>query len=228
MGGDAIVLNHSLVQVGIKMKGGISKQQVSNTIRVNMDKLRIARRQHASNTGTLKARKRNEMELMFDSIASNKDKKMTVIDLTENLRFLGLNSMERTKTGKAFSTNKYVTDVTMTKLKLDDDFALEFGNSLSTNTTLKTIILDSNSFSGKGIIALLKGLGTNTSITNFQIRHQSKIMSSADEESLPVLLENNTTLLKLGTDVRNPLIRTKLERKLNQNREQQRKQRVTK
>ena len=72
---------------------------------------------------------------------------------------------------------------------------------------------------------MLTGLGQNKSVTNFQIRHQSKTMASSDEETLPDLLANNTTLITLGTDVRNPLIKSKLDRKMNDNREIQRKQR---
>lgn len=166
------------------------------------------------------------MEALFDTIAANTDKNLKGVDLTGNLRFLGLNATERTKTGAAFATNTLVTKIVMTKLKLDDDFATAFGKSLVRNTTLESVVLDSNSFSGKGVLALLTGLGQNTSITSFQIRHQSKKMSSSDEERLPDLLKNNTSLLKLGTDVRNPLIKTKLERKMNENREFQRKQRV--
>merc|ERR1712100_348987 len=156
--------------------------------------LRIARREHAASKGTLKARKRNEMESLFDAIAANSDKKITEVDLTENLRFLGLDATERTKTGAAFVTNKTVKTVTMTKLKLDDDFAEAFGRALAENNTIETVVLDSNSFSGKGVIALLEGLGRNKSITNFQVRHQSKTMASADEECLVELLVNNTTL----------------------------------
>jgi len=224
--GEAVVQSPSLVQVGLRMKGGIPKQQVANTIQANLDKFRVARRQHAAKKGKLKARKRNEMETLFDTIASNKDKKITEVDLTENLRFLGLDEFERTKTGAAFAANKTVTKVTMTKLKLDDDFAEAFGKALAKNKTLETVVLDSNSFSANGVKALLTGLGQNTSVTNFQIRHQSKTMASSDEESLPDLLANNATLITLGTDVRNPLIKSKLDRKMNDNREIQRKQRV--
>lgn len=133
---------------------------------------------------------------------------------------------ERTKTGAAFATNKTVKTVKMVKLKLDDAFAEAFGSALATNTTLETVILDSNSFSGTGMMALLSGLGKNTTISNFQVRHQSKTMSSSDEEKLPDLLKDNTTVLKLGIDARNPLIKRQLERKANDNSELQRKLRA--
>ena len=222
--GDAVVQSQSLVQVGLVIKGGVPKQQVSNTIQANLDLLRLARREHASKKGKLKARKRNEMEELFDGISSNKNK-VACVDLTENLRFLGLVDVEKVKAGAAFEKNKNVTKVTMTKLKLDDDFCQAFGKSLAKNKTLETVILDSNSFSAKGIRLLLEGLGKNQSVTNFQVRHQSKTMASADEEGLLPLLEKNKTLINLGIDIRNPLVQSQLQRKTNENRELQRKQR---
>mmetsp|Transcript_30637 Transcript_30637/g.72274 ORF Transcript_30637/g.72274 Transcript_30637/m.72274 type:complete len:551 (-) Transcript_30637:662-2314(-) len=224
--GEVVVENTSLVVVGYRVRSGIPKQQIDNTVRCNLDKLRQARRMHASKAGTLKARKRNEMELYFDKIASNADRSVVNVDLTGNLKFLGLNATERTKTGAAFATNKTVKTVKMVKLKLDDAFAEAFGSALATNTTLETVILDSNAFSGTGMMALLSGLGKNTTISNFQVRHQSKTMSSSDEEKLPDLLKDNTTVLKLGIDARNPLIKRQLERKANDNSELQRKLRA--
>ena len=46
-------------------------------------------------------------------------------------------------------------------------------------------------------------------------RHQAKVMSSTDEEALPELLDGNTTLIKLGVDSRNQLVKMKLDRKTN-------------
>jgi len=227
--GNAIVTSQSLVVVGLQVREGIPKQQIGNTIKANVDKLRQARRKHASKKGTLKARKRNEMEVYFDEIASNKfDANETIVevDLKGHLGFLGLKATEKTKSGVAFGTNTTVKTLRMVKLGLGDDFARALGNSLASNITLETIVLDSNSFSGTGMKALVEGLGKNTSIKNFQVRHQSKTMSSSDEETLPGLLEENQSLIKLGVDVRNPLIKMKLDRKTNANSDHQRKLRV--
>ena len=223
--GKAVVHSRSLVAVGLHVKGGIPKQQIDNTIKANVDILRQARRKHKLKTGSLKERKRNEMEQYFDKIASNTDLSITDVDLTGNLKFIGLNATERTKSGSSFGTNTTVKSIKMVKLKLDDDFAIAFGKALTTNSTLETVILDSNSFSGTGIQALLTGLGKNKSITNFQIRHQTKKINSSDEEVLPLLLKDNTTVIKLGIDARNQMIKMQLDRKTNENREYQRKQR---
>jgi hypothetical protein len=164
------------------------------------------------------------MEQYFDKIAAN-DTKITDVDLTGDLKFLGLNAAERTKTGSAFAKNTHVKSIKMVKLKLDDAFAEEFGKSLACNNTLEKVCLDSNDISGKGMKALLAGLGKNSSIVEFQVRHQSKPIASADEQALPDLLAENKTVVKLGVDARNQLVKLQLDRKTNENREWQRKQR---
>ncbi|OEU09208.1 hypothetical protein FRACYDRAFT_248542 [Fragilariopsis cylindrus CCMP1102] len=223
--GKAVVHSRSLVAVGLHVKGGIPKQQIDNTIKANVDILRQARRKHKLKTGSLKERKRNDMEQYFDKIVSNTDPSITDVDLTGNLKFIGLNATERIKSGSSFGTNTTVKSIKMVKLQLDDDFAVAFGKALITNSTLETVILDSNSFSGTGIQALLTGLGKNKAITNFQIRHQTKKINSSDEEVLPLLLKENTTVINLGIDARNQMIKMQLDRKTNENREYQRKQR---
>ena len=51
-------------------------------------------------------------------------------------------------------------------------------------------------------------------------------MSSSDEDGLPALLEANKTIIKLGVDARNQLVKMKLDRLTNANREHQRKLRA--
>lgn len=223
--GEALLECRSLVVVSLRVRGGLARQQINNSVAYNIDVLRQARRQHASKTGTLKERKRNEMEQYFDKIAANGDDSITTVDLTGNLKFLGLHTTERIKAATAFATNTTVKTIKMVKLKLDDAFAKEFGKALAANTTLEKVCLDSNEISGAGIKALLEGLGKNSSLVDFQVRHQSKTMASADEQGLPDLVKENKTVVKLGVDVRNPLIKTQMERKTNENRDWQRKQR---
>ena len=136
-----------------------------------------------------------------------------------------MNPEERIKAGTAFATNTTVKTVQMVHLQLNDDFAIAFGRSLASNSTLEKVCLDSNCFSGTGLLALMEGLGQNSSITDFQVRHQTKTMTSAEELSLPNFLMNNKSIIKLGVDVRTQLIRQQIDRKLNENREYQRKQR---
>lgn len=223
--GEALLQCRNLVVVSLRVRGGLPRQQINNSVAHNIDVLRQARRHHAASTGTLKERKRNEMEQYFDKIAASSDASITAVDLTGNLKFLGLHATERLKAATAFGTNTTVKTLKLVKLKLDDAWAKEFAQALAVNTTLEKVCLDSNEISGTGIIALLTGLGQNSSIVDFQVRHQSKTMASADEQGLPDLIEANKTVIKVGVDMRNPLVKTQMERKTNANREWQRKQR---
>ena len=165
------------------------------------------------------------MEQYFDKIAAN-DESITAVDIVGDQKFLALKAAEKSKSGSAFGTNTHIKTLKMQKLGLDDDFAKLLGESLAKNTTLEKVVVDSNAITGAGIKALFAGLAQNTTITEFQVRHQSKTMASAEEQGLPDLLKDNKTVLKVGVDVRNPLVRTQLERKTNDNREWQRKQRL--
>jgi hypothetical protein len=137
-----------------------------------------------------------------------------------------LNAKERTKTGAAFATNTTVKTLKMVKLKLDDEFAKALGKALAANTTLERVCLDSNSFTGEGMKALLEGLGKSNTIVDFTARHQTKTMASSDEQALPPLLADNNTCIKIGVDVRNAMVKSLLDKKQSESREYQRKQRV--
>ena len=221
---DAISFSQSIAIVSWRVRGGLQRQQINNTTAANIDLLRQARRTHKEKTGTLKARKRNEMEQYFDKIAAN-DASITTVDIVGDAKFLALKSEEKTKAGAAFATNTHVTSVKLVKLGLDDKFAHALGDALMKNNTIEKLVIDSNVISGDGIKTVFQGLGGNSKITELQIRHQSKTMSSADEEALPDLIDNNKTIIKLGVDARNQLIKMKLDRKMNDNREYQRKMR---
>eukprot|EP00980_Cylindrotheca_fusiformis_P030819 scaffold25464_cov113-Cylindrotheca_fusiformis.AAC.3 len=222
---NAIGCSSSIVVCSIRVRGPLEKKEIEDTVAYNMDQLRQARREHASKTGTLKARKRNEMEQYFDKIAAN-DESITAVDLVGDVKFTSLKANEKTKSGAAFATNKHVKTLKMQKLGLDDSFAKELGAAIAKNSTLEKIVVDSNAISGEGIKALFAGLGQNSTLVEFQVRHQSKTMASADEDPLPDLLEPNNSIVKLGVDCRNQLIKMKLDKKTNANREHQRKMRV--
>jgi len=223
--GNAIIQSPSLVVVSLTVRDGLARQQINNTVGQNIDNIREARRIHAKKTGTLKDRKRNEMEQFFDRIAAN-DPTITDVDIVGDIKYLGLKEAERTKTATAFAINTHVRNVKMVKLKLDDNFAAEFSKAIAQNKTLQKVIIDSNDITGTGIKALFEGLGKNTSIVEFQVRHQYKAISSADEQALFELLSPNTTVTKIGVDLRDKVAKMQIERKANETREHQRKLRA--
>ena len=58
----------------------------------------------------------------------------------------------------------------------------------------------------------------NSSIEEFQVRHQKKAMATVDEDELSDMLASNTTLVKLGVDVQSQAVRMKLEKIITDNR----------
>lgn len=223
----AIESSPSIVVCSLRVRGAMERKAINDATAVNIDLLRQARRQHAQKTGTLKERKRNAMEQFFDKVADNTPE-IKIIDIVGDTKFISLKSAEKTKACAAFASNSHITKVKLVKLGLDDDAAKAFGKSLETNTTLEQLVLDSNNLSGEGIRAIFAGLAKNSTITELQVRHQSKKMASIDEAALPELLEANTTIIKLGVDARDQLVKTKLDKKTNANREHQRKLRAAK
>jgi hypothetical protein len=220
----AMCVNRGIVRFSLRVRNLLERQQVNKYIVRNIDFLRQARRHHAIATGTLEERKRNIMEQFFDKIATN-DPSVTEVKIVGDLKFLSLNAEEKIKAGAAFASNTHVKTVQMNQLKLDDHFAKALGEALAT-CQIEKLHLDSNAIAGDGIKALFEGLANNSSIVEMQVRHQSKPTGSADEDVLPDLLEPNETIAKLGIDLRGQLAKIKIDRKMMQNREVQRKKRL--
>ena len=108
-------------------------------------------------------------------------------------------------------------------LGLDDSFAEAFGEAIAKNSTIKRVSLSNNAITGTGMKALFAGLGKNSSIEEFHVRHQIEAMSSADEEALLELLADNNTIIKVGVDISNKMVKMKLGKITFSNRDQRRK-----
>ncbi len=220
----AMCVNRSVIVMSLRVRSLLEKQQIINYVVRNIDYLRQARRRKAIETGTLKGRKRSEMEAYFDKIKSN-DPTIIDVELVGNHKFKGLNDDEKVKAAESFATDSQVKVVIMSNLGLDDRFAQALGKSLASNKTIEKIVLDSNSISGEGLKALFVGLAKNNSVFEIQLRHQSTKIGSLDEELLPDILEPNKRVIKLGIDLRSHVAKMKIDRIMSQNHEHQRKRR---
>ena len=219
---DAIEKSDSLVICSVRVRCQFARKQINDAVLYNNDQLRVARRVHQAKEGTLKERKRNELELYFDRIAED-DADMEEVELVGDQRFLTLDDEEKTKAGAAFATNTSIKTIKMNLLGLDDSFAVAFGEAIAENETIEKVNFDSNAITSVGMTALFAGLGMNESVQELQVRHQKKALASVDEDALPELLESNTSIIKLGVDIRNPLVKMKLDRIINANRDRLRK-----
>lgn len=214
----ALCMNKSVIRLSLRIRNLWERNQANKFVSRNMDFLRQARLKHAIKTGTKTERARNKMEELFDQVAAN-DEKVTEVEVVGNQLFLSLPKDEVIKAAKAFANNTHVKTVRMTMLRLNDDFACAFAKSIESGCVIEKLILDSNSFTGNGIEAIVASLAKNQTITELQLRHQAKPMGTAAEESLRGLLGGNETLGKLGVDVRSTRAQNELERKMADNRE---------
>ncbi|GAX09759.1 tropomodulin [Fistulifera solaris] len=220
----ALWTNRSVIRFSLRIRNLRERQRIQQSIQRNIDYLRQARQLHRKQTGTLVQRKRNKMEQLFDKIAGN-DACCTSVELVGDPLFLALHQREVVKSALAFATNTHVTKLKMSLLKLDDEWATHFAASLKQNETLEIVVLDSNAIGSAGITAIIEALSVNKSVTELQLRHQSKPVSSKDEETLPGLLGNNTHLVKLGMDFRSTQARNLMDNKIRSNQELKRKSR---
>lgn len=218
----AMCVNRSVIAMSLRVRNLLERQQINNYVVRNIDFLRQARRRNAIETGTLQKRKRNEMEIFFDRIESN-DPSITQVEIVGSQKFKGLSDDEKVKAAEAFARNTHVKVVIMSALGLDDRFAQALGESLASNNTIEKLSLDSNSISGVGLKELFSGLAKNSSVSDMQARHQSKKTGSGEEDLFPDILEPNKSVIKLGIDLRSSLAKMKIDRKMSQNREHQRK-----
>ena len=220
----ALFVNRSVVTVNLRVRNIHERTRIEKYVYRNTDLLRQARRRHKIKTGTLKERKRNKMEQFFDKIAAD-DPSITEVELVGDQLFLALNKTEKIKAAKAFATNKHVTQVKMSLLKLDDEFGVELGKAMEANSTIEALILENNMFAGDGIKALVGCLSKNKTITELQLRHQSKNMPSSDESQLAGLMGDNETVVKFGVELRHMQAKNDVERKIRQNQDKARKAR---
>ncbi|GAX14730.1 tropomodulin [Fistulifera solaris] len=220
----ALWINRSVIRFSLRIRNLRERQRIQQSIQRNIDFLRQARQLHRKQTGTLVQRKRNKMEQLFDKIAEN-DASCTSVEIVGDPLFLALHQREIIKSAAAFATNSHVTKLKMTLLKLDDEWATHFAASLKQNETLESVDLDSNAIGSAGITAIIEALSVNKSVTELQLRHQSKPVSSKDEEALPGLLGSNKHLVKLGMDFRSTQARNLMDNKIRSNQELKRKSR---
>ncbi|XP_015197854.2 leiomodin-1 [Lepisosteus oculatus] len=98
----------------------------------------------------------------------------------------------------ALGDNTHVRVFALANTRADDHVAFAIANTLRSNRTLTSINLDSNHLTGKGIMALVRALQNNTTLTELRFHNQRHICGGKTEMEMAKILKENTTLLKLG------------------------------
>ncbi|XP_041084424.1 leiomodin-1-like [Polyodon spathula] len=121
-------------------------------------------------------------------------------ELTE----LNVNNCEVIKTdmlirfSEALKTNTFVKVFALANTRADDHVAIAIGAMLRTNKTIKSVNLDSNHLTSKGISAVIRALQSNSTLTELRFHNQRHICGGKTEMEMAKILKENSTLLKLG------------------------------
>jgi Ran GTPase-activating protein (RanGAP) involved in mRNA processing and transport len=220
----ALCTNRSVIKLSLRIRNTYERRQINKYITRNIEFLRQARRWNAIKTGTVKERARNKVEVLFDSIAAN-DASISSVELIADQVFLTLHPDEVIKAAKSFASNTYVSTIKMSGLRLDDAFAMEMAKSLQSNKTIAKLDLETNFIGTDGVIAIVSSLALNCTVSELLLRHQSKALSSFDEERIPEVIAGNSVISKLSIDVRSTISKHSIDRKLRQNQERKRSSR---
>ncbi len=219
----AMRVNFSVVVMSLRIRNLMERQQISKSVLRNVELIRQARQRHFKVTG--KIRERNDVEKFFDKIAEN-DPSVNEVSLVGNKRFLTLTSEEKKKAASSFATNTNVKKLNLNSCGIDDEFAIALALALKQNSGITRVLLEGNSISGVGITALFEALAENSSIEEMRLHKQSKTLNTSEEHSLADILLPNTTLTKVGIDLRTTMAQVQLDKKLNLNRNSQLKLRA--
>jgi hypothetical protein len=219
----AMRANYNIVVMSLTVRNLMERQQLSKYVVRNLDFIRQARQRHFKLTG--QQRERNDIEKFFDMVAEN-DPMIDTADLVGKKRFLTLTREEKLKAARSFAKNTHVKKINFGRCGIDDEFVIELGRSLEDNRTIEKVLLEGNNISGEGIIALFQSLTKNVSVRELRLHKQSKTLNTSDEQNLASILEPNTTLTKVGIDLRTTMAQVQLDKKLGLNRNLSLKQRA--
>ncbi|NXO12999.1 LMOD3 protein, partial [Oriolus oriolus] len=125
----------------------------------------------------------------------------------------------------AMKKNKNIKTFSLANVGADDNVAFALANMLRENRSITTLNIDSNFISGKGIVAIMRCLQYNETLTELRFHNQRGLLGHQAEMEIARLLKANTTLLKLGYHFELPGPRMVVTNLLSRNLDKQRQKR---
>ncbi|NXL27012.1 LMOD3 protein, partial [Glaucidium brasilianum] len=125
----------------------------------------------------------------------------------------------------AMKKNKNVKTFSLANVGADDNVAFALANMLRENRSITTVNIDSNFISGKGIVAIMRCLQYNETVTELRFHNQRSMLGHQAEMEIARLLKANTTLLKMGYHFELPGPRMVVTNLLSRNLDKQRQKR---
>ncbi|XP_068265330.1 leiomodin-3 [Nyctibius grandis] len=125
----------------------------------------------------------------------------------------------------AMKKNKNIKTFSLANVGADDNVAFALANMLRENRSITTLNIDSNCISGKGIVAIMRCLQYNETLTELRFHNQRSMLGHQAEMEIARLLKANATLLKMGYHFEQPGPRMVVTNLLSRNLDKQRQKR---
>ncbi|KAG7472500.1 hypothetical protein MATL_G00109440 [Megalops atlanticus] len=125
----------------------------------------------------------------------------------------------------ALKKNKHVTTFSIANTGADENVAFNLANMLRENRSITTLNIESNFITGKGIVAIMRCLQFNETLTELRFHNQRHMLGHHAEMEVSRLLKANNTLLKMGYHFELPGPRMVVTNLLTRNLDRQRQRR---
>ncbi|XP_009975749.1 PREDICTED: leiomodin-3 [Tauraco erythrolophus] len=125
----------------------------------------------------------------------------------------------------AMKKNKNIKTFSLANVGADDNVAFALANMLRENRSITTLNIDSNFISGKGVVAIMRCLQYNETLTELRFHNQRSMLGHQAETEIARLLKANATLLKMGYHFELPGPRMVVTNLLSRNLDKQRQKR---
>ncbi|XP_068997441.1 leiomodin-3 [Embiotoca jacksoni] len=104
----------------------------------------------------------------------------------------------------ALKKNKHVKTFSIANTGVDENIAFNLANMLRENRSITTLNIESNFVTGKGIVAIIRCLQFNETLTELRFHNQRHMLGHHAEMEISRLLKANNTLLKMGYHFEQP------------------------
>ena len=134
----------------------------------------------------------------------------------------------------ALKKNRFVKTFSIANTGVDENIAFSLANMLRENRSIVTLNIESNFVTGKGIVAIIRCLQFNETLTELRFHNQRHMLGHHAEMEISRLLKANNTLLKMGYHFEQPgprmvvtnLLTRNLDRQRQLRKEEQKQQQV--
>ncbi|XP_033942964.1 leiomodin-3 [Pseudochaenichthys georgianus] len=98
----------------------------------------------------------------------------------------------------ALKKNRQVKTFSIANTGVDENISFHLANMLRENRSITTLNIESNFVTGKGIVAIIRCLQFNETLTELRFHNQRHMLGHHAEMEISRLLKANNTLLKMG------------------------------